>query len=195
MTPIPRVAIGSSSSGGNRSTSQINRLRGKTTRPASSRVGEIARPCRRPSPAAVRCSILHHPNQWLGAPPETHGERRGEYEGQRSETRLYPFINTGFCALDYCFRATMAEWGNPKLRLKMEQNLARVNSRITAHILAQARSAVNKSEVILEVGAEGGSITLYGVRGPDGWRFRVGARSDAFAAARRVRRTRDSKRF
>src|SRR5262249_26030188 len=37
--------------------------------------------------------------------------------------------------------------------------------------LTQGRSAVNKSEVILEVGAEGGAITLYGVRAPDGWRF------------------------
>src|SRR6516164_9583307 len=88
MTPIPRVAIGSSSSGGNRSTSQINRLRGKTTRPASSRVGEIARPCRRPSPAAVRCSILHHPNQWLGAPPETHGESMKDNDLRQDDIRL-----------------------------------------------------------------------------------------------------------
>jgi hypothetical protein len=58
-----------------------------------------------------------------------------------------------------------------KVRLKIEQNLATVNLRITAHILARARSAVNKSEVILEVGAEGGNITLYGVRDSDGWRY------------------------
>jgi hypothetical protein len=57
----------------------------------------------------------------------------------------------------------------PEIRLKIEQNLARANLRITAHILAQARSAVNKSEVILEVGGEGG-ITLYGLRDPVGWR-------------------------
>ena len=30
---------------------------------------------------------------------------------------------------------------------------------------------MNKSEVILEVGAEGGAITLYGVRDLDGWRY------------------------
>jgi len=30
---------------------------------------------------------------------------------------------------------------------------------------------VNKSEVILEVGAEGGAIALYGVRDADGWRY------------------------
>ena len=30
---------------------------------------------------------------------------------------------------------------------------------------------MNKSEVILEVGAEGGAITLYGVRDPEGWRY------------------------
>jgi hypothetical protein len=30
---------------------------------------------------------------------------------------------------------------------------------------------VNKSEVILEVGAELGGINLYGARDPDGWRY------------------------
>jgi hypothetical protein len=30
---------------------------------------------------------------------------------------------------------------------------------------------VNKSEVILEVGGEGGGITLYGLRDPVGWRY------------------------
>jgi hypothetical protein len=30
---------------------------------------------------------------------------------------------------------------------------------------------MSASEVILEVGAEGGAITLYGVRDPDGWRY------------------------
>jgi precorrin-6B methylase 2 len=55
--------------------------------------------------------------------------------------------------------------------LKIAQNLATVKLWITAHILAQA--AVNKSEVILQVGAEGGAITLYGVRDPDGWRYSV----------------------
>ena len=46
-------------------------------------------------------------------------------------------------------------------------NSAKANLWITAHILVQARSAVNKSEVILEFGAEGGAITLYGVRDPN----------------------------
>jgi len=39
--------------------------------------------------------------------------------------------------------------------------------------LVLAQAAVNKSEVILQVGAEGGAITLYGVRDPDGWRYSV----------------------
>ncbi len=30
---------------------------------------------------------------------------------------------------------------------------------------------MNKSEVILEVGDEGGGITLYGLRDPVGWRY------------------------
>ena len=62
-----------------------------------------------------------------------------------------------------------------KGKLKIEQNLATVHGdhSIVDHstLLAEARSAVNKSEIILEVGAEGGSITLYGLQDPDGWRY------------------------
>ena len=34
---------------------------------------------------------------------------------------------------------------------------------------------MNKSEIILKVGAEGGAITLYGVRDLDGWRYLTSA--------------------
>ncbi len=46
--------------------------------------------------------------------------------------------NTSSCALDYYFRAAMASGASLKIRLKIEQNLATVNFRITARILAQA---------------------------------------------------------
>ena len=42
--------------------------------------------------------------------------------------------NTSSCALDYYFRAAMASGASLKIRLKIEQNLATVNLRITAHI-------------------------------------------------------------
>jgi hypothetical protein len=38
---------------------------------------------------------------------------------------------------------------------------------------------VSESEVILEVRAEGGAITLYGVRDPDGWRYFTSALDQA----------------
>jgi hypothetical protein len=40
-----------------------------------------------------------------------------------------------------------------------------------ARVAAETDAGTGPSEVILEVGAEGGSLTLYGARTPDGWRY------------------------
>lgn len=59
-----------------------------------------------------------------------------------------------------------------------EEELKMVKQIIRYHLLQPVGEPVSASvaedkQVIVEVGAEGGSLTLYGLQSPDGWQFRV----------------------
>lgn len=59
-----------------------------------------------------------------------------------------------------------------------EEDLKLVEQIIRHHLLQPVEEPVSAAvaedkQVIVKVGAEGGSLTLYGIQSPDGWQFRV----------------------